>query len=227
VARAALEAMPIEFGLAVVENAYEQVARLELVPAEGLLERESELLVEAKRLLPRLLMSDIDVLVVDEIGKDISGAGMDPNITGRTPVPAEGFDTVPIDRIVVLGLTERTHGNACGLGIADLTTQRCLEEIEFGSFYTNSLTSGVVAAAKIPMALRDDQQAIIAALHLSRGTTDRPPRVVRIRNTLTLTRLEVSEAYAQEVAEHPDMVAVGEPREWRFDGGVLAPLRAH
>ena len=128
----------------------EQIARLELLPARDLLAREAELLVEAKRLLPRFLVDDIDVLVVDEIGKDISGAGMDPNITGRAPEDAEGFGTASIRRIVVLGLTDRTHGNACGLGMADVTTQRCLDQVEFGSFCTNALTSGVLESARIP-----------------------------------------------------------------------------
>ncbi|RKT87965.1 protein of unknown function [Saccharopolyspora antimicrobica] len=225
VAEAVLRVVPIEFGLAVVENAYEDVARLELVPPGELLEREAELLVEAKRLMPKLLMSDIDVLVVDEIGKDISGAGMDPNITGRSPVSTDGFRAVPIKRVVVLGLTAHTNGNACGLGLADVTTQRCLDQIEFGSFYTNSLTSGVPEGARIPMALATDRDAIAAALHMSRGPHDRPAKIVRIRNTLSMPHVEVSEAYAQEVAEHPDLKAVGEPHDWAFDAtGTLPPL---
>ncbi|MBE9375209.1 hypothetical protein IQ251_12220 [Saccharopolyspora sp. HNM0983] len=226
-AQAALDNAPVEFGVAVVENAYEDIAELELVPAQGMLEREAELLVRAKQLLPRLLFPRIDVLVVDEIGKDISGAGMDPNITGRAPVTGDGFADVAISQIVVLGLTERTHGNACGLGIADVTTQRCLDGIDFGSFYTNSLTSGVAVSAKIPMALADDRQAIIAALHMARGT-GRAPRVVRMRNTLSLIELEVSEALADEVADHPDLSATGPPVHWDFDAatGRLLPAAA-
>ncbi|MDA3630570.1 lactate racemase domain-containing protein [Saccharopolyspora sp. WRP15-2] len=225
VAEAALQVVPIEFGMAVVENAYERVARLELVQPGELLEREAELLVAAKQLMPKLLMSDIDVLVVDEIGKDISGAGMDPNITGRSPVSPEQFRAVPIKRVVVLGLTEHTNGNACGLGLADVTTQRCVDQIEFGSFYTNSLTSGVPDGARIPMALADDRDAITAALHMSRGPHDRPAKVVRIRNTLSMPHVEVSEAYAQEVADHPDLTALGEPHDWDFDTtGTLRPL---
>ncbi|MFC7340511.1 hypothetical protein [Saccharopolyspora griseoalba] len=225
VAEAVLARMPVEFGLAVVENGYEDIALLELVPTERVLEREAELLVEAKRLMPKLLMSDIDLLVVDQIGKDISGAGMDPNITGRAPVNSDKFHAAPLQRIVVLGLTEHTNGNACGLGMADLTTQRCVDQIEFGSFYTNSLTSGVPDGARIPMALATDRDAIAAGLHLTRGPHPRPSKVVRVRNTLTMPRIEVSEAYAQEVAEHPDMTALGEPHDWEFDAtGHLTPL---
>ncbi|MEV0702517.1 lactate racemase domain-containing protein [Saccharopolyspora sp. NPDC050389] len=227
VAEAMLGVVPIEFGMAVVENAYEHVARIELVPTAKLLEREAELLVEAKQLMPRLLMSDIDVLVVDEIGKDISGTGMDPNITGRAQVNADKFKAVPIKRLVVLGLTEHTNGNACGLGLADVTTQRCVDQIEFGSFYTNSLTAGLPDSARIPMALANDRDAIVAALHMSRGPVERPAKVVRIRNTLSMPRIEVSEAYAQEVADHPDMVTLGEPHDWDFDAtGTLQPLPA-
>ncbi|GAB3690399.1 nickel pincer cofactor-dependent isomerase, group 22 [Saccharopolyspora tripterygii] len=222
-ARAALQVMPFEFAVAVVENAYEDVARLELVATERILEREAELLAEAKSLMPKLLMSDIDVLVVDEIGKDISGAGMDPNITGRAPVNADKFRATPVKRIVVLGLTEHTNGNACGLGLADLTTQGCVDQIEFGSFYTNSLTSGVPDGARIPMALATDRDALLAALHLTRGPHERPAKVVRIRNTLSMPRVEVSEAYAQEVSEHPDMRALGEPRPWEFDADGRLP----
>jgi hypothetical protein len=225
VAAAVLGRMPIEFGLAVVENGYEDIAVLELVPTERMLQREAELLVEAKRLMPKLLMSDIDLLVVDQIGKDISGAGMDPNITGRAPVNTDKFHATPLQRIVVLGLTEHTSGNACGLGMADLTTQRCVDQIEFGSFYTNSLTSGVPDGARIPMALASDRDAITAGLHLTQGPHPRPPKVVRVRNTLSMPRIEVSEAYAQEVAEHPDMTALGEPHDWEFDAtGHLDPL---
>ncbi|SFS78222.1 lactate racemase domain-containing protein [Saccharopolyspora flava] len=216
-AAVALEVLPFEFGLAVVENAYEDLARLELVPTEGMLEREAELLAEAKSLMPKLLMSDIDVLIVDEIGKDISGAGMDPNITGRAPVNSDKFHATPIKRIVVLGLTEHTNGNACGLGLADFTTQGCVDQIEFGSFYTNTLTSGVPDGARIPMALGSDHDAITAAVALTQGPRPRPPKVVRVRNTLSMPRVEVSEAYTQEVAEHPDMTALGEPRPWEFD----------
>jgi hypothetical protein len=222
-ASAALDVVPFEFGVAVVENAYEDVARLELVATDRMLEREAELLAEAKSLMPKLLMSDIDVLVVDEIGKDISGAGMDPNITGRAPVNADKFRATPIKRIVVLGLTEHTNGNACGLGLADLTTQGCVDQIEFGSFYTNSLTSGVPDGARIPMALANDRDAIVAALHLTRGPQERPAKVVRIRNTLSMPRVEVSEAYAREVAEHPDMAALGEPLPWQFDATGRLP----
>ncbi|MHA6804164.1 nickel pincer cofactor-dependent isomerase, group 22 [Salinifilum ghardaiensis] len=223
-ARAVLDALPVSFGIALVENAYEQPARVELVEAAGMLEREAELLAEAKRLLPRLLLSEIDVLVVDEIGKDISGAGMDPNITGRVPVPSPGFAAPPITRIAVLGLTEHTSGNACGLGMADVTTQRCVDQIDFGAFYTNSLTSGVLAPARIPMALRDDRTAITAALH-SCGDTGRAPKIARIRNTLALPRIEVSEGLAEEVTAHPDLLARGEPRPWEFDrSGHLPPL---
>lgn len=227
VAEAVLKVVPIEFGMAVVENAYERIARIELVPTSKLLEREADLLIEAKQRMPKLLVSDIDVLVVDEIGKDISGTGMDPNITGRAQVNTDKFHAVPIKRLVVLGLTEYTNGNACGLGMADVTTQRCLDQIEFGSFYTNSLTAGLPDSARIPMALANDRDAIIAALHMTRGPKNLPAKMVRIRNTLSMPRIEVSEAYAQEVADHPDMTVLNEPHDWDFDAtGTLQPLPA-
>lgn len=223
VAEAVLDAVPIEFGLAVVENGYEHIAAVELVEPAEMLDRETELLTRAKSLMPRLLLSRIDVLVVDEIGKDISGAGMDPNITGRTPVDADGFVAPPLQRIVVLGLTEKTHGNACGLGMADFTTQRCVDGIDFASFYTNSLTSGVPDGARIPMALGSDRDAIVAAVHSSLDTTNATARIVRIRNTLSMPHIEVSEAYAEEVAAHPDIEVLGEPSDWAFDERGMLP----
>ncbi|MEW9031755.1 MAG: lactate racemase domain-containing protein, partial [Planifilum fimeticola] len=139
-ARIVLSQVPIIFGLATVENAYDRPAKIVAVPAEKIEAVEPGLLLEAKSLMPRILFDPIDVLVVDEIGKDISGDGMDPNITGRYPTPyASGGPRVT--RIAVLGLTERTRGNANGIGLADITTRKAFEAIEWEKGYANALTS--------------------------------------------------------------------------------------
>jgi len=124
---ALIGALDIVFGVAVLENAYHSVGHIEAIPPDRIMAREKELLVKAKSFLGRLLVPAIDVLIVDEIGKNIGGSGMDTNVTGRPSVPQPGFEAPPIQRIIVRGLTEATHGNGTGIGMADFTTRRCFE----------------------------------------------------------------------------------------------------
>lgn len=217
VASAMMRHVNVEFGLAVVENAYERVGRVEVVEAANLLQREAELLELAKVAMPRFLVDEIDVLVVDELGKDISGAGMDPNVTGRAPVPVPGMGGPQVQRIVVLDLTERTHGNATGIGIADVTTVRCAEQIDLGPSYTNALASGVPESVRLPMVLHTDRDAISGAVHMCRRIDPDRPRIARIRNTLSLARIELSEPYAEQIADHADLRPLGPAQPWEFD----------
>lgn len=136
-----MERTPFLFGVAIVEDAYHQTARVEAVPRELLPGREEELLAEAKRLLPRFLLNDIDVLIVDEIGKNISGSGMDPNVIGRSGTDRSFGDGPSINKIVVRGLTPETKGSAVGIGIADFTTRQVVEQIDFAAMYTNVITA--------------------------------------------------------------------------------------
>lgn len=162
-AKVALSKVPIIFGLGSIENAYDRPAKIVAVPAEKLEEEEPKLLMQAKTLMPRILFNPIDVLIVDEIGKDISGDGMDPNITGRYATPYAGGG-VDVSRIVVLGLTEKTHGNANGLGLADITTKKVFDQIEWEKGYANALTSTVVGTVKVPMFLQTKELAVKAAV---------------------------------------------------------------
>lgn len=217
VGRIVLEKMPILFGVTVVENAYHQVLRVEGVPAADFEERDKALQVIAKQNIARILVPRIDVLVVDELGKDVSGSGMDPNVTGRCGSPGVDFGVAPIHRIVVRDLTEATHGNACGLGLADLTTRRCAEKIDFVKTYTNLITATVLEPAKLPIVMRDDREAITVAIITCNNVTTETIRVVRIKNTTELTRIQVSAAVLADIAGREDLKILGAPAPMRFD----------
>jgi hypothetical protein len=193
-AQVALDTGKIPFALALIENAREQLAHIELVPGPSVMTREPELLNIARGLMPRLLMPEIDVLVVEEIGKDISGVGMDSNVTGRgLSGPLGGFTGPKITRIVALNLTTKTHGNAVGVGQADIITQKLYDAIDRTVTYTNALTSGSLANGKIPVVLPTEEQAIMAAASCVPGVRAEDARIVRIKNTLQLEELHVSE----------------------------------
>jgi len=214
-AKAVLQKAPIIFGLASIENAYDRPAHIEAIPAEQLIAREPALLLEAKALMPRILFSPIDVLVVDEIGKDISGDGMDPNITGRfaTPYATGGVEAA---RTVVLGLTEKTHGNANGIGLADITTRKVYEAIEWEKGYANALTSTVVNTVKLPMWLDTGELAVKAAIKTCNAINLKTIRMVRIANTLHVKDIWISESMLQEARERTDIEILSEPMCMNF-----------
>jgi hypothetical protein len=215
-ARMLLEKMPILFGVATVENAYDKVAKVVVVPAAEIQQVEVELLKEAKRLMPRIMFDRIDVLVIDEIGKNISGDGMDPNITGRYPTPyAHGGPEV--NKMVVLDLTEETEGNANGVGTADFTTRRLVDKMDLEKTYANGLTSTVVAPTKIPTTLANDREAIQAAIKTCNILHFHEVKLVRIKNTLELGEIEISEALLEQAKDNPDIEILTEPYEWKFD----------
>ncbi len=215
-ARVAVETGKVAFGLAVLENADEEPYRVAAIPAEGLEEAEAPLLEEAKKNLLRLPFDELDVLVVDEIGKNISGDGADPNVTGRYPTTAASGGP-RIERVVFLGLTEETGGNANGLGGADVVTERLAGAMDRPSTYMNALTSTTPVPVKIPMVMPTDRMALAAALTMCAGVAPTQARIARIENTLKLRRLWVSEALLEEVGGDGRMRVVEGPRELRFD----------
>lgn len=203
-------------GVAVLENAYDHVADIQVLAASEILAREPALLEVAKQNMPRILVDEFDVLVVDEIGKDISGDGMDPNITGRYPTPfASGGPQVT--RICVRRLTERTHGNGNGIGTADTTTKQVLDAIDFDKTYPNALTSTVIEPVKLPMVLANDRLAIQAAIKTSNVFREDDVRLVHIRNTLRLDVLRVSESLLPILANRADVEVLSPPVAWSFD----------
>lgn len=213
---------PFLFGVATVENAFDKAAIVEVMTKQDIIDYEKDLQVKAKEMLPKLFFDQLDVLVIDEIGKNISGDGMDPNITGRFPTPyATGGPDV--NKMVVLDLTHETEGNANGVGTADFTTQRLVDKMDREVTYANGLTSTVCAPTKIATTLANDQEAIKAAIKTCNILDFTKVKMVRIKNTLEIAEIEVSEALYDYVKNHPQLEAVTEPVEWAFDeNGNLA-----
>ncbi|MFB5662307.1 lactate racemase domain-containing protein [Alteribacillus sp. HJP-4] len=201
---------PILLGLGTIENAYDRPAKIVAVPAGRFEEEEPELLLEAKALMPGILVNPMDVLIVDEIGKDISGDGMDPNITGTfaTPYAEGGADA---SKVVVLRLTEKTHGNANGIGMAHITTKQAFDQIEWHKGYANALTSTVIDVVKVPMVMDTPELAVKAAVKTCNALDMKKVRAVRIKNTLDIKDIYVSEALAEEVNDHPQMEILSDP----------------
>jgi hypothetical protein len=226
-ARRALDRAPILGGLAILENQRHETERLEMIPAGEIESREEVLQAEARRLMPRLPLDEIDVLIVDRLGKNISGAGMDPNVTGRglpeffTPPP----DTPRIRRLFVRDLTPETHGNGVGVGAADFTTTRLVRAMDLKVTYTNSVAAISMPFAKIPIHFDSDREAIAAALRTSRPLDPRQARVVRILDTLSLGKLGISEGCSDIIGARKDLIVLRGPGEMKFDAsGNLPPL---
>ena len=223
IARVVLRTAPIVCGVAIVENQFHDTARIAVLNRDEIEEREKELLEEARRLMPRLPFDDIDLLIVDRIGKNISGAGMDPNVTGRwvhgysSSLGPDNQAKPLIRRIFVRDLTPETHGNAIGIGFADITTTRLVSAMDKQVTYINALTSLTPNGAKIPIHFDTDREAVAQGLASLALPDLRQSKVVRIADTLSLVNLEVSEAYASLVKQRGGLEALGDPREMRFD----------
>jgi hypothetical protein len=224
VGRIVLEHVPVLFGVALVENAYDETMIAEVVRRDDLLAREPELLRVAKEHVARLRLPSIDVLVVDRIGKEISGEGMDPNVTGRPGSGLPGFDAPPIQKIVALGVTPKSFGNGVGIGVADVSTARCVESLDLGAMYTNAVTATILGPARLPVILNTDREAIAVALRTCNRVEPPRARVVRIGSTLEVHRYQVSEAFLPELQGRADLAVTSEPFELRFTPeGDLAP----
>ena len=216
IARVAIQKASFLFGVGIIENSYHETCGIEVLRPDEIEREEPKLLARAKALSPRLLFDQLDVLVLDEIGKDISGTGFDTNVVGRfhTPYAKGGPD---ITRISVLDLTDKSHGNANGLGIVDFTTRRAFGKVRFDQTYPNSLTSTVPASVKIPMVLDSDRQAIQAAIRTCNILDKRNVRLARIKNTISLETVWVSEPVLADVATHSNLERIGDLEKMRFD----------
>ena len=226
-ARLIMKKAPILLGLAVVENAYHEIAIVKALEPDEIEQEEMKLLEKAKELLARLPFKAIDLLIIEEIGKDISGEGMDTNVTGRFWLPGESDPKAPeIKKIVVLDLSEETHGNAIGIGLADITTKRVMSKIDYDATFVNSLTEGSTETGKIPIFLPNDRDAIATALRTCGPIEPRNAKIVRIKNTLELQRFWISESLAEIVKSNKKLLEtiefLSEPREMQFD--VLGTL---
>jgi hypothetical protein len=222
--RVILAKTPVLFGVALVENAYEHTAETAVLKPEEFKSREPQLLVTARENMPRIMVQGIDVLIVEEMGKNISGTGMDTNVLGRMMLPGVKEPEEPgVARIVTLDLSERTHGNANGLGLADIVTRRLFDRIDFKSTYANAFTSTFLNRAYIPVIMETDQEAIEAAFSVQRIDNPANARVVRIKNTLEVGQIQLSETLLREFSTHPKLEQVSNLAAMAFnaDGSLI------
>jgi len=233
VSRLVVGRLPVLLGIALVEDGLHHLARVEALSSAEFEAKEPELLGQARAWMPSLPFPEIDVLVLDQIGKNVSGAGMDTNIVGRGVDGRLREDRrTTVRALFVRGLTPESHGNAVGMGLADVVRTRLVHEMDPKSTYTNALSAMTPAMVRTPMHFASDAECLKAALRLSGATA--APRIVRVRNTLALDRMMVSASLAPEVAGHSDLSVVGPARDWEFDAAgdiaastdLLAPASA-
>ena len=217
-ARVILDKTPFAAGLAVLENAREETAAVKVVERENLLDEEPALLERAKELMGRLPFEQLDLLVIGEIGKNYSGAGIDPNVVGRLLIEGEPEPATPkITRICCLDLSPESHGNGTGVGIADLTTERLLAAIDPTPFRMNNLTACFLWRSKLPFAFPSDRACIDMGMQTCWQPRAEALRLAIIPNTLEVAELWVSPPLAEEARRHPHLEVIGEPRPLPFD----------
>jgi hypothetical protein len=206
--------LPLIAGVGLVEDPHHHLALVEVIPAAALEAREPELLAQARAWMPALPFAEIDVLILDEIGKNISGAGMDTNVVGRG-VHGEPFRTARARARVIYAraLTPESHGNAVGMGLADVISSRLFEAMDPRVTYTNAITALTPATVRVPMHFDTDADCLRAALRVSAADPERA-RIVRVRNTLALDRFVASAAYADEVAQRSDLDVISPAEAW-------------
>jgi hypothetical protein len=213
-----LEKTPFVAGLAVLENANEQTARLQAVDREDLLDVEPGLLQEARRLMGQIPFDQLDLLVIGEIGKNYSGAGIDPNVVGRLLIEGEPEPERPkITRICCLDVSPESHGNGTGVGIADLTTERLLAAIDPVPFRMNNLTACFLWRSKLPFAFPTDRACLQTGIETCWQPNRNALRIAIIPNTLEVTDLWVSAPVLEEAKRHPHLEARGELQPLPFD----------
>lgn len=203
-------------GLGILENAYDQTREIVGLTAEEIPQCEPELLLRAKCYMPRLLAERCDVLVVDWMGKDISGSGMDANITGRSGSPYKKIDNFSATRVVALNLTDESHGSMGGVGNADIINRRIFEKGNLELTYPNSITHTYVKADAIPMMMDTDRLAVQCAIKTC-AYTESEPEIIHIRDTLHLNDIYVSENLARRLEALPEIEILSGAQPWQFD----------
>ncbi len=215
------------FGVGVVENGYCQTARIDISGPEKIEEMEKELFKEAKKLSPSLPFDEADILIIDEMGKDISGTGFDTKVVGRIGLPlvTKEPESPKVKRILVCDLTEGSEGNAVGVGIADLITQRLLDNIDMDALNINTITGVCPEMGKIPLTLKNDREAIKIAIKCVGLIPLDELKIIRIKNTSLLSEVDISEGYEEELSKRNDLEVIIEKRSMEFDeAGNLEPF---
>ena len=217
-ARMVIRRTPVLCALGIIENAYGNTSLVAAIKPDEIENKEKELLLLSKKLMAGLPFNDIDLLIVDEMGKDISGVGIDPNVTGRNRDLLGVFDhPVQVKRLFVRDLTAKSKGNAVGIGLADLTTQRLVDKIDYGATYKNCITGISPEKAAVPMHFETDRQAIEVGLGSMGLIPPENSKIVRIKNTNRLETVEVSETFADELQQRSDLEIIGQPQSMEFD----------
>lgn len=227
IAQVMLAKGPILFAIPCIENAYDETCRIEAIDAKDILTREPELLKFAFGNMPSLLVGEGDVLIVDETGKNYSGTGVDPNITGTFSTEfAHGG--VKVQRTCFLDLSEESHGNSLGVGLANAITKRFFDKIDLEMMYPNCITSTVLTSARIPCIVYSDKEAIQLCVRTCNGIDQKNVRIIRIPNSLHIGSIMLSEAYYADVlaGKYPGLEAVSAPEYMEFDaeGTLLTPI---
>jgi len=218
VAREIIKQCPIAFGLALVENQRDETEIIQAIPAANIEETERELLVVAKKLLPGIPFNPIDLLIVDEMGKNISGTGMDQNVIARTVIPYHQVPSKPqITRIFVRDLTSDSEGNATAIGNADFTTRRLVDKIDHRATNMNAITSSCPEAVRIPPFFDNDRETIETALNTIGEVAPQNARIVHIKNTLMLEKMYISEALIADAENLNDVEIYADPKYLEFD----------
>ena len=227
-AEVVLEKAPILFAIPCIENAYDETYKIEAILPENILEREAELLEVAKANMPSLIVGEGDVLVVHEVGKNYSGTGVDPNITG-TFSTEYAHGGIQVQRTAFLNLSEISHGNALGCGLASAITAKIFDEMDIEQMYPNCLTSTVLKSACIPCVVATDKEAIQLCIRTCNGIEGKPVRMVYIANSLHIDQIMLSEAYYDDVkaGKYAGVEALDEPAPLAFDAddNVVTPVR--
>jgi len=218
-----LAELPVVGGVAVLEDQHDDTTLLEGIPPEGFLDREAELLETAYEIMPKLPFEDLDVLVLDRQGKDVSGQGMDTNVIGRRPFAIQEPEpnTPKIKRIYTRGLTETTHGNAMGMGSADFVHSDLLELIDMSASLINALTASTTRGVRLPPVVETDRAGLVAALSTIGVVDPETVRVLRATDTMRLHRLYASAALIEEARKRDDLRIIEEASPIRFDTGAF------
>jgi len=226
--KAIIKYAPILFAVPTIENAFDETCRIEAVAGEDIEKVEPDLLRYAFTCMPRIWVDACDVLVVDQIGKNFSGDGMDPNITGTfcTDCASGG---IKAQRVAVLNLSPETHGNAIGLGYSSATTMRVFKQLDLKAMYPNAITCTVLGGVRIPIVMESDKECVQCCLQTCTEIDKGNARIVRIPNSLHLEHILLSEAYYNEIKNDPyyegKLEIESEPQEWNFDANGDLPLK--
>ena len=229
VARKIMQSANVLFGVGVVENGYGQTAQIGIGRSDDILDMEKSLFKKARQFAPALPFDKADILIIDEMGKDISGTGFDTKVVGRIGLPLVAAEpTSPrIKRIMVCDLTEGSEGNAVGVGIVDIITQRLLDKIDMDALNINTITGVCPEMGKIPLTMKNDRDAVEIAIKCVGLIPNNKLKIMRIKNTALLSDVDVSEAYQEDLAKRSDIEVVGGKRTIEFDThGNLLPFSA-